>query len=69
MLFINIDSYEAYTEYEVQQAYDEEVARLAATGGTAQASTYEQWLEEQFDRGLLAVDIDEFLDDFWSNEM
>ena len=39
------------------------MAQLAADGSAAQAPTYEQWLEEQCDLGLLVVDIDDFLDE------
>lgn len=63
MLYINVDTHEAYTESEVRQAYDEDTAQLAATEPAAQAPTYEQWLEEQCDLGLLVVDIDDYLDE------
>ena len=64
MLYINIDSLEeAYTEAEVRQAYADDMAQLAADGSAAQAPTYEQWLEEQCDLGLLVVDIDDYLDE------
>jgi hypothetical protein len=39
------------------------MAQLAADGSPAQAPTYEQWLEEQCDLGLLVVDIDDYLDE------
>ena len=39
------------------------MAQLAADGRAAQASTYEQWLEEQCDLSLLVVDIDDYLDE------
>ena len=59
VLYINVDTHEAYTEAEVRQAYDDNMAQLAADGIAARAPTYEQWLEEQCDLGLLVVDIDD----------
>ena len=35
-LYVNIDSHEAYTEAEVRQAYDDDMAQLAADGSAAQ---------------------------------
>jgi hypothetical protein len=61
VLYINIDSHEAYTEDEVRQSYDDDIAQLAADGSAAQGPAYEQWLEEQCDLGLLVVDIDDYL--------
>jgi hypothetical protein len=55
VLYINIDSHEAYTEAEVRQSYADDMAQLAADGSPAQAPTYEQWLEEQCDLGLQSV--------------
>ena len=37
--------------------------RLATDGSAAQAATYDQWLEDQCDLGLLVVDIDDYLDE------
>jgi len=63
VLYINIDSHEAYAEPEVGQSCDDDMAQLAADGSAAQAAAYEQWLDEQCDRGLLVVDIDDCLDE------
>jgi ABC-type phosphate transport system substrate-binding protein len=63
VLYVNIDGHEAYTEAEVRQSYDDDMAQLAADGSSTQAPMYEQWLEEQCDLGLLVVDIDDILDE------
>ena len=42
VLYINIDSHEAYTEAEVRQSCADEMAQIAADASAAQASTYEQ---------------------------
>jgi len=37
VLYINIDRHEAYTEAEVRQSFDDDMAQLAADGRAAQA--------------------------------
>jgi hypothetical protein len=52
-LYVNGDTQEVYTEAEVFKAFGEDVA-------DGQAVTFEQWIEDQRDLGLLVLDIDDF---------
>ena len=51
MLYVNLEGDSAYTEEELEQAYDSDVAQLVAYDPGAQRPTYDEWLEEQRDLG------------------
>jgi hypothetical protein len=58
VLYVNFEGDEAYTEGEMEQAYNDDVTTLVADDVAALIPTYEEWLEEWRDLGLLVVDID-----------
>ena len=59
VLYVNGDTQDVHTESEVREAYDEDMAQLAASGCAADPPTFEQWIDDQCDLGLLVVDIDD----------
>jgi hypothetical protein len=58
VIYVNIEGESAWTEEEVYEAYRLDVANYPDTTGT-----FEEWLEEQFDLGLMVVEIDDYLDE------
>ena len=64
-IYLNLDSDEVYTEEEVMECYDRDVAQLIADNPAAQLPTYDEWLEEYRDLGLLELSIDECIDEIW----
>jgi len=67
-IYLNLDSDEVYTEEEVMEWYDRDVAQLIADNPVAQLPTYDEWLEEYRDLGLLEVSIDECLDEILAED-
>jgi hypothetical protein len=58
VIYVNIEGESAWTEDEVQEAYELDVSTYPDTTGT-----YEGWLEEQLDLGLTTSDIEDHLDE------
>jgi hypothetical protein len=67
-IYLNLDSDEVYTEEEVMECYDRDVAQLIADNPAAQLPTYDEWLEEYHDLGLLEVSIDECIDEIFADD-
>ena len=45
-IYLNLDSDEVYTEEEVMECYDRDVAQLIADNPVPQLPTYDEWLED-----------------------
>jgi len=67
-IYLNLDSDEVYTEEEVMECYDRDVAQLIADNPVAQLLTYDEWLEEYRDLGLLELSIDECIDEIFADD-
>jgi hypothetical protein len=63
VLYVDVEGEEACTEGEMRQAYDDDMAQLVANDPAVQCPTYDEWLEEQRDLGLLVVDIADYVDE------
>ena len=44
-IYLNLDSDEVYTEEEVMECYDRDVAQLIADNPVPQLPTYDEWLQ------------------------
>ena len=64
----NIDSGDMYTEAEVIESYDRDMAQLIADNPAARLPTYDEWLDEYRDLGLLEVNIDECIDEIFADD-
>ena len=67
-IYLNLDSDEVYTEEEVMEWYDRDVAQLIADNPVPQLPTYDEWLEEYRDLGLLELSIDECIDEILADD-
>jgi hypothetical protein len=57
-IYVNGDTQLVYTEAEVREAYDRDLAQLHADGH--EVVTLDRWIEDQRDLGLLVVGIDDW---------
>ena len=58
-LYVNVDSQEIHTRARCAGTYDEDTVHLRDSGSHAQAATFEQWLDQPHDLGLLVVEMDD----------